>query len=47
MLAQSGYDPALHNLNAYFRFRFIECQQLQVVLVNQPAGSASFIRFIH
>jgi hypothetical protein len=46
-MAQRCYNPPLCYLNAGFNFRFIECQQLQVVWVDQPVGSASSIRFIH
>jgi hypothetical protein len=37
----------LDYLNPHLRLGLIERQQLQVVWVDQPVGSASSIRFIH
>jgi len=46
-VAEGGNDPAFSQQNSLFHFCLIECQQLQVVWVDQPVGSASSIRFIH
>jgi hypothetical protein len=45
MMAQGGNDPTLGYQNGVFDFGLIECQQIQVIPVDQPVGSALLIRF--